>query len=148
MKSWVIFTQNAILLHCSILFIENLTFPRLPLHFLSDWPPNPNPKKEKMWKVSLYLIFPPSSVFYLRDTCFDLLHFFFLIIWKDLWELLLVFVIFAPRQKKMAKRQQKRYNLMIESLLPSNTSNRLKFIVTPTCGKTRWPPSQKWNYDS
>ena len=55
-KSWVIFTQNAILLYCYILFIENLILPRLPLHFLSAWPPNPDPKKEKMRKVSPYLI--------------------------------------------------------------------------------------------
>ena len=55
MKSWVIFTQNAILLYSSILFIENLTFPRLPFHFLSDCPPNPNIKKEKIRKVSLYV---------------------------------------------------------------------------------------------
>ena len=50
--------------------------------------------------------------------------------------------------KKIAKRQKKRYNLMIESLLSSNTSNRFKFIVTPTCGKNLWSPSQKWNYNS
>ena len=37
---------------------------------------------------------------------------------------------------------------MIESLLSSNTSNRFKFIVTPTRGKNLGPPSQKWNYDS
>ena len=56
LKSWVIFRQNAILLYSSILFRENLTFPRLPFHFLSDWPPNPNPKKEKIRKVSPYVI--------------------------------------------------------------------------------------------
>ena len=50
--------------------------------------------------------------------------------------------------KKIAKRQQKRYNLMKEGLLSSNTSNHFKFIVTPTRGKNLWPPSQKWNYDS
>ena len=33
--------------------------------------------------------------------------------------------------KRIAKRQK---NLMIESLLSSNTSNRFKFIVTPTRG--------------
>ena len=79
----------------------------------------------------------------------------FITIWKDLRELLLVQGIFAPQQKK-AKRQKKkrynlqkkRYNLMIESLLSSNTSNRFKFIVTPTCGKNLWSPSQKWNCDS
>ena len=47
---------------------------------------------------------------------------------------------------KKAKRQKK-YNLMIVSLLSSNTSNRFKFIVTLTRGKNLWPPSQKWKYD-
>ena len=37
---------------------------------------------------------------------------------------------------------------MIESLLSSNTSNRFKFIVTPTRWKNLGLPSQKWNYDS
>ena len=37
---------------------------------------------------------------------------------------------------------------MIESLLSSNTSNRYKFIMTPTRSKNLWPPSQKCNYDS
>ena len=37
---------------------------------------------------------------------------------------------------------------MIESLLSSNTSNRFKFIMTPTRGKNLWSPSQKWNYQS
>ena len=37
---------------------------------------------------------------------------------------------------------------MIESLLSNNTSNRYKFIMTPTRGKNLWPPSQKWNYGS
>ena len=56
MKSWVIFTQNSILRYCSFLFIENLTFHCFPFHFPSDWPPTSNPKKEKMRKVSPYLI--------------------------------------------------------------------------------------------
>ena len=37
---------------------------------------------------------------------------------------------------------------MIESLLLNNTSNRYKFIKTPTRGKNLRPSSQKWNYDS
>ena len=37
---------------------------------------------------------------------------------------------------------------MTESLLASNTSNRFKFIVTPTRGEHLWPLSQKLNYDS
>ena len=145
MKSWVIFTQNAILLYCSILLIENLTFPRLPLTFLSDWPPNPNPKKEKMQKVSPYLI---SSFFYTLS-------------WRYFLRLT---ALFSPINMKGSKRTTARFghlcsstkkskktkknNLMIESLLSSNTSNRFKFNVTPTCEKNLWSPSQKWNYDS
>ena len=51
--------------------------------------------------------------------------------------LLLVLVIFALQQKESKKNEtkQKRYNLMIESLLSNNTSNRFKFIMTPTPGK-------------
>ena len=51
--------QNAILLYCSFLFIESLTLPRLPFYFLSDWPPNPNPKKGKYVKgflISNFLV--------------------------------------------------------------------------------------------
>ena len=146
MKSWLISTKNAILLYCSFLFIESLTSPHLPFHFLSNWPPNSNFKKGKIWKVSPYLT-SSLPVFYLGYTCFNFLHFSFLIIWKDLRELLLVLVIFAPQQKK-SKKTKRRYKLMIESLLSSNTSNRFKFIVTPTRGKNLGPPSQKWNYDS
>ena len=138
MKSWVNFKQNAILPYCSFLFIKNLTFLRLPFNFLSDWTPNPKPKNEKLGKVSPHLI-SRFSLLCLRDTCFDLLHFSFLIIWKDLRELVFVLVTFAPQQKK--QKDKKRYNLMIESLLSSNTSNRFKFIVTPTRGKNLWPPS-------
>ena len=103
--------------------------------------------KRKKCERFLHIQFPRSSVLYLRDTCFDWLHFFFLIIWKNLRELLLILVIFAPQQKK-SKKEKKMIILMIESLLSSNTSNRFKFIVTPTRCKNLWPPSQKWNYDS
>ena len=37
--------------------------------------------------------------------------------------------------KEQAKKQ-KRYNLMIQHLLSNNTSNRFKFIMAPTRGKT------------
>ena len=37
---------------------------------------------------------------------------------------------------------------MIESLFLNNTSNRYKFVMTPTRGKNLWPPLQKWNDDS
>ena len=36
---------------------------------------------------------------------------------------------------------------MTESLLSNNTSNRFKFIMTPTREKNLWPQSQKWNDD-
>ena len=87
------------------------------------------------------------SVIDLTDTCFDVLYFSSLIIWMDLRELLLVLVIF-PLQHKTTKTKNKRYNLMIESLLSKNTSNRFNFIMTPTLGKNLWSPSQKQNDDS
>ena len=37
---------------------------------------------------------------------------------------------------------------MIESLFLNSTSNRYKFVMTPTRGKNLWPPLQKWNDDS
>ena len=37
---------------------------------------------------------------------------------------------------------------MIEILFPNNTSNRCKFIMTPTRKKKMWPPLQKKDYDS
>ena len=50
--------------------------------------------------------------------------------------------------KTKQKKTKKRYNLMTESLLSNNTSNRSKFTMTPTRGKNLWPPLQKWNYNS
>ena len=38
--------------------------------------------------------------------------------------------------KNMQTKKQKRYNLMTKSLLSNNTSNRFKFIMAPTHGKT------------
>ena len=60
---------------------------------------------------------------------------------------------FSTKKSKKTKKKdttykKKRYNLLIENLLSSNTSNRFKFIVTPTRGKNLWSPSQKWNCDS
>ena len=48
---------------------------------------------------------------------------------------------------KSKQKKKKRYNLMIENLLSNSTSNRFKFIMTPTRGKNLQPPSQKQNYD-
>ena len=144
MKSWVISTQNAILLYCSILFIENLTFPRLPFHFLSDCPPNPNIKKEKIRKVSLYVF----SLFLCTLSKRYLLRLaapFFPNNMEGSKRTTTRFDHLCSSTKKIAKRQKKRYSLMIESLLSSNTSNYFKFIVTPTRRKNLWSPSQKWN---
>ena len=40
-------------------------------------------------------------------------------------------------------KQKKRYNLITESLLLNSTSNRDKFIMTPTRGKNLRPPLQE-----
>ena len=98
-----------------------------------------------MQKVSPYLI---SSFFYTLS-------------WRYFLRLT---ALFSPINMKGSKRTTARFghlcsstkkskktkknNLMIESLLSSNTSNRFKFNVTPTCEKNLWSPSQKWNYDS
>ena len=137
MKSWFILTQNTMLLYCSPLLIENLTFPRFSCHFLSDWPPNPNHKKEKMRRVSPYLI--SSFLCTLsQGYLFRLAAFFFP---NNIEGSKRNTTRFGHRcfSKKKAKRK-KRYNLMIERLLSGNTSNRFKFIVTPTRGKNLWSP--------
>ena len=114
MKSWVIFTQNAILLYCSFLFIENLTFPRLPFHFLSNWPPNPNPKKEKVRKVSPYLI---SSFFHTLS-------------WRYfLW----LAALFFPSNMKGSKRTTTRFGHLCSSTKKSKKTKKQpydrKFVV-------------------
>ena len=55
----------------------------------------------------------------------------------DLREFLRALVIFPLQQKNKQKKKKKknRYHLMTESLLSNNTSNRFKFIVTPSRGK-------------
>ena len=53
--------------------------------------------------------FPIGRLFYLRDICFDFLYFYFLIVWKDLRELLLALVIF-PLQQKTNKQTNKQIN--------------------------------------
>ena len=39
-------------------------------------------------------------------------------------------------KQKKTKKKKERYHLMTECLLFNNTSNRFKFIMTPTRGKT------------
>ena len=110
-------------------------------------------KKRKCWSFP-YFQFPRCCVVCLRDTCFEFQYFSFLIIRKDLRELLLSLVIFALQQEKKKKKKRnkqnnkKRYNLMIQSLLSNHTSNDVKFNMTSTCGKNLWPPTQKWNKHS
>ena len=78
--------QNAILLHCLFLFIENVTFPP---------------------SISFLINMEGSKR---TTTCIGHLY---------------------SSTKKQAKKQ-KRYNLMTESLMSNNTSNRFKFIMAPT----------------
>ena len=54
----------------------------------------------------------------------------------------------SKKTKKTQKNKKKSYNVMMESFLSSNTSNRFKFIVTTTRGKNMLSLSQKWNYNS
>ena len=67
-------------------------------------------KKKENGKGFFHIYFPYCSVLFLGDTCCDFLHFSFQIIWKDLRELLLIFVIFAIQQKTSQKKK-KRYHL-------------------------------------
>ena len=67
-------------------------------------------KKKENGKGFFHIYFPYYSVLFLGDTCCDFLHFSFQIIWKDLRELLLIFVIFAIQQKTSQKKK-KRYHL-------------------------------------
>ena len=62
-------------------------------------------KKRKCGRFPHFSI-PRCSVFYLGDICFVFLHFFPLIIWKDLRKLQLVLIIFALQQKQTKKIQK------------------------------------------
>ena len=59
-------------------------------------------KKRKCERFPHFSI-PCCSIFYLGDICFVCLHFFSLIIWKDLGKLHLVLIIFALQQKQTKK---------------------------------------------
>ena len=87
----------------------------------------------------------PVALYFILNTRLSAL--FFIIIWKDLLELLLVLVIFPLQQKNKQKKRKKRYNLTTESLLSNNISDRFKFIKTPIRRKNLWPPWLKWNND-
>ena len=52
------------------------------------------------------------------------------------------------KKTKKQKEKLKRYNLMIEILLPNNTSNCFNFFLTENRGKNLWPTFQKWKEDS
>ena len=42
----------------------------------------------------------------------------------------------TKKKQRKKKKKKERYHLMTECLLFNNTSNRFKFIMTPTRGKT------------
>ena len=139
MKSWVIFAKNTILLYCPFHFIENFTFLSsisFPI-WLTITSKSSKREDAKGFPISN---FPFALYFILEIFASPFYTFFSRIIWKDLRELLLVFVIFALKQKtsktkKTTQQKQKWYNLTRESLLSNNTSNRFKIIMTPTRGK-------------
>ena len=148
-----IFMQNAILLYCSFLFIESLTLPRLPFYFLSDWPPNPNPKKGKYVKgflISNFLV----PLYFVLEILLRLAALFFPNNMEGSKRTTTRFRHLhsstkkSKKTKKPQKNKKKSYNVMMESFLSSNTSNRFKFIVTTTRGKNLLSLSQKWNYNS
>ena len=148
-----IFMQNAILLYCSFLFIESLTLPRLPFYFLSDWPPNPNPKKGKYVKgflISSFLV----PLYFVLEILLRLAALFFPNNMEGSKRTTTRFGHLhsstkkSKKTKKTQKNKKKSYNVMMESFLSSNTSNRFKFIVTTTRGKNMLSLSQKWNYNS
>ena len=45
------------------------------------------------------------------------------------------------------KQRKKKVQPFDKKFVVNNTSNRHKFIKSPTRRKNLWPPSQKWNYD-
>ena len=102
-------------------------------------------KKRKCERIP-HSQFHRCSALYLIGIYFDVLYFSSLIIRKNIAKLLLALVIIRL-QHRTSKTKNNRYNLMIESLLSNNTSNRFKFIMTPTLGKNLLSPSQKRNND-
>ena len=73
------------------------------------------------------------------------LYFTVITMWRDLRERLLVLVIFLFSKKTRNKTKKIQ---SCESLLSINTSNHFKFIMTSTCVKITWSPTQEWNDDS
>ena len=63
--------------------------------------------KRKKCESFPHILFPHSSVLCFRGTCFSLLHFFFLLIWKDLRKLLILLVVFATQQKKQNEKRRR-----------------------------------------
>ena len=90
MKCWAKFTQNATLLYCPFLFIENFTSPSS-----ISFPINMEGSKRTTTRIG---------------------H------------------LSSSTKNKLENKQW--YNLITESLLSRNTSNRIKLIMTPTCGAT------------
>ena len=109
MKSWVILTQNAILLYCLFLFIEEKTY-ILVFHFISYLTDHQiQMLKKRKCESFPHFQFLRCYVFCLRNTCFGFLYFSFLIVWKDLREVLLALVIFTcSSTKKQAKKKNKK----------------------------------------
>ena len=112
----------------------------LPFYFLSDWPPHPNAKKEKMQKVSPFPISPLLCT--LSQKCLLRLSVLFFpnnMEGSRISSTLLVIFTSSSTKKQAKKKTRKRYNLMIERLLSNNTSNRFKFTMTSTRVKNLWP---------
>ena len=111
-------------------------------------------KKEKLHKLS-HFQFLCCYLLCLRDICFDFPYVSFLMIWKDLRELLHVLVIFVLQQKKSSKKTKKIQSYDSKFVvkpnctkLQQNTPNCFKIIMTSTRGNNMWPLTQNWNNDS
>ena len=120
----------------SILFLplqRELYIPPSTILFPIRLTTKPNPKKEKMQKVSPCLISSLlcslSKRYLLRLSNDGRIYENYFSLWS--------YLLFNKKQVKQ------KYNLIIESLLPNNISNRYTLIVTPTREKNLWPPSQK-----
>ena len=133
MKSWVISTQNTILLYCPFLFIENFTFLSSISFHVWLTTTSKSSKREDAKGFSISNI--PFALYFIWEILASPFCSFlseeYERIYYSYWSSLLLNKIQA-KQKKTTQQKQKWYNLTTESLLSNNTSNRFKIIMNPT----------------
>ena len=127
----------------TVLFILLYCPFRLPFHFLTDH--QIQILKKRNGERCPHFLFPRCSVLYPKYSTFR--TFFHNNMEGSIGTITGIGHFASSTKTKQQKKKKKRYNLMTESLWSNNTSNRFKFIKTPTRRKNLWPLSLIWNND-